>query len=98
VGSPPRRGERKEYFKLLAGPPITNGLFDGVDTTWKRVPNATQIENQVQELIAKFSPADPAASVPKLLELRKALSAFDNDWAVSKRAEVDGLIASCAAL
>ena len=33
VGSPPRRGERKEYFKLLAGPPMTNGLFDSVDTT-----------------------------------------------------------------
>jgi LmbE family N-acetylglucosaminyl deacetylase len=98
VGSPPRRGERKEYFKLLAGPPMTNGLFDGVDTTWKRVPNATHIGDQVQELIAKFSPADPASSVPKLLELRKALTAVDNDWAVSKRAEVDGLIASCAAL
>src|SRR5437879_4427723 len=98
VGSPPRRGERKEYFKLLAGPPMTNGLFDGVDTTWKRVPNATDIENQVHQLIADFSPVNPAASVPKLLELRKALTAVDNDWAVSKRAEVDGLIASCAAL
>src|SRR6059036_2001329 len=52
VGSPPRRGERKEYFKLLAGPPMTNRLFDGVDTTWKRVPNATDIGNQVQQLIA----------------------------------------------
>src|SRR5437763_3088485 len=98
VGSPPRRGERKEYFKLLAGPPMTNGLFDGVDTTWKRVPNATDIDNQVQQLIANFSPVNPTASVPKLLELRKALTAADNDWAVSKRAEVDGLIASCAAL
>jgi LmbE family N-acetylglucosaminyl deacetylase len=98
VGSPPRRGERKEYFKLLAGPPMTNGLFDGVDTTWKRVPNANDIGGRVQDLIAKFSPADPAASVPKLLELRKALAAVDNDWTVSKRAEVDGLIASCAAL
>src|SRR5207237_9930367 len=86
------------YLKLLAGPPMTNGLFDGVDTTWKRVPNATDIGNQVQQLIANFSPADPAASVPKLLELRKALTAVDNDWATSKRAEVDGLIASCAAL
>src|SRR5437870_9193288 len=98
VGSPPRRGDRKEYFKLLAGPPMTNGLFDGVDTTWKRVPNATDIGNQVQQLIANFSPVNPAASVPKLLELRKALTAVDNDWAISKRAEVDGLIASCAAL
>src|SRR6266496_3081954 len=98
VGSPPRRGERKEYFKLLAGPPMTSGLFDGVDTTWKRVPNATDIDNQVQQLIADFSPVNPAASVPELLELRKALTAVDNDWAASKRAEVDGLIASCAAL
>ena len=98
VGSPPRRGERKEYFKLLAGPPMTNGLFDSVDTTWKRVPNATDIGGQVQKLIAEFSPADPAASVSKLLELRKALTAVDNDWTVSKRAEVDGLIASCTAL
>jgi LmbE family N-acetylglucosaminyl deacetylase len=98
VGSPPRRGERKEYFKMLAGPPMTNGLFDGVDTTWKRVPNATDIGNQVQQLIAGFSPINPPASVPKLLELRKALTAVDNDWTVSKRAEVDGLIATCAAL
>jgi len=98
VGSPPRRGERKEYFKLLAGPPMTNGLFDGIDTTWKRVPNATDIGDQVQQLIANFSPVNPASSVPKLLELRKALTAIDNDWAISKRAEVDGLIASCAAL
>src|SRR6266481_2259846 len=83
VGSPPRRGERKEYFKLLAGPPMTNGLFDRVDTTWKRVPNATDIGNQVQQLIANFSTVNPVASVPKLLELRKALTAVDNDWAVS---------------
>ncbi len=98
VGSPPRRGERKEYFKLLAGPPMTNGLFDGVDTTWKRVPNATDIGRQVQELIANFSAVNPAASVPKLLELRKALTAVDNNWSISKHADVDGLIASCAAL
>src|SRR5437016_10808928 len=97
VGSPPRRGERKEYFKLLAGPPLTSGLVDGVDTTWKRVPNATDIGDQVQKLIAEVSPADPAASVSKLLELRKPLTAVDNDWTVSTRAEVDGLIASCRA-
>jgi LmbE family N-acetylglucosaminyl deacetylase len=98
VGSPPRRGARKEYFKLLAGSPMTNGLFDGVDTTWKRVGNPTDIGGKIQELIRSFSPADPAASVPKLLDLRKVLTATENDWAAAKRAEVDGLIASCAAL
>ena len=98
VGSPPRRGARKEYFKLLAGPPMTNGLFDGVDTSWKRVPNSTDPASKVQEVITTYSPADPSASVPKLLELRKALGAIDDDWAAAKRAEVDTLIANCAAL
>ena len=74
VGSPPRRGARKEYFKVLEGAPITNGLFDGVETTWSRVPKSEAIAGKVKQLIAAFVPADPAASIPKLLELRKALT------------------------
>jgi LmbE family N-acetylglucosaminyl deacetylase len=74
VGSPPRRGARKEYFKVLEGAPITNGLFDGVETTWSRVPKSEAIAEKVQQVVATFVPADPAASVPKLLELRKALT------------------------
>ena len=98
VGSPPRRGARKEYFKLLAGAPMKNGLFDGVDPTWKRVSNSSAIADKVQQLIATFAPADPAASVPKLLELREALGTSTEEWAITKRAEVETLIAACAAL
>ncbi len=75
VGSPPRRGARKEYFKLLDGTPMTNSLFDGIDTTWARVPKSEAIAGKVKQLLATFAPADPAASVPKLLELRKELVA-----------------------
>jgi LmbE family N-acetylglucosaminyl deacetylase len=99
VGSPPRRGARKEYFKVLEGAPITNGLFDGVDTTWSRVPKSEAIAGKVKQVIAAFVPADPAASIPKLLELRKALAQFsDKDWGVQKRAEVDSIIAACLGL
>src|SRR5436853_4676531 len=62
VGSPPRRGARKEYFKLLAGAPMTTSVFDGVDTSWKRTPIGNEIAGKVQQVIANFSPADPAAS------------------------------------
>src|SRR5438874_5992957 len=75
VGSPPRRGARKEYFKLLEGAPMTNSLFDGIDATWGRVPKSEGIAEKVKQLLATFTPADPAASVPKLLELRKELVA-----------------------
>jgi LmbE family N-acetylglucosaminyl deacetylase len=99
VGSPPRRGARKEYFKVLEGAPITNGLFDGVDTTWSRVPKSETIGEKVKQVVSTFVPADPAASVPKLLELRKALTPFsDKDWGAQKRAEVDSIIAACLGL
>ena len=99
VGRPPQRGARKEYFKVLEGAPITNGLFDGVDATWSRVPKSEAIAEKVRQLVSTFLPADPAASVPKLLELRKALTQFgDKDWAAQKRTEVDSIIAACLGL
>jgi LmbE family N-acetylglucosaminyl deacetylase len=99
VGSPPRRGERKEYFKLLEGVPMTDKLFDGVDTSWARVPNSAAIADKVKQLIATYSPADPSASVPQLLELRKELSkAEKSDWFATKIGEIDTLIAACLAL
>jgi hypothetical protein len=53
----------------------------------------------VKELLASFVPADPAASVPKLLELRATLSKFGKqDWVNVKLREVDALIAACLGL
>jgi LmbE family N-acetylglucosaminyl deacetylase len=99
VGRSPGRGARKEYFKLLEGAPMTNGLFDGIDTTWARVPKSETIAEKVKQLLATFAPADPAASVPKLLELRKELSTTDKkDWVVAKTGEIDTLIAACLGL
>jgi len=63
VGSPPRRGARKEYFKLLEGAPMTDKLFDGVDTSWGRVPKSSAVADKVKDLIATYSAADPSASV-----------------------------------
>src|SRR5437899_2276349 len=63
VGSPPRRGARKEYFKLLEGEPMTSALFDGVDTSWSRVANSESVAAKIRQIISEFHPADPAASV-----------------------------------
>jgi LmbE family N-acetylglucosaminyl deacetylase len=82
VGSPPRRGARKEYFKLLDGAPMKDALFDGIDTTWGRVPKSETVAAKVKELLTTFSPADPSASVPRLLELRKELVALGGTGAI----------------
>jgi LmbE family N-acetylglucosaminyl deacetylase len=99
VGRSPGRGARKEYFKLLEGTPMAESLFDGIDTTWGRMPKSEAIAGKVKQLLATFNPADPAASVPKLLELRKELVTSDKkDWLTAKLGEVDTLIAACAGL
>src|SRR3989440_348458 len=99
VGRSPGRGARKEYFKLLEGAPMTNSLFDGIDTTWSRVPKSEAIAEKAKQLLSTFVPADPAASVPKLLELRKELLTIDKkDWFIAKVGEVDTLIAACLGL
>lgn len=98
VGSPPRRGARKEYFKLLDGAPMHGGLFDDVDTTWARVADPGAIASKIQQLISSFASSDPAESVPKLLELRQALGASDDDWIAEKRSAVDRLIVACLGL
>ena len=99
VGSPPRRGARKEYFKLLQGQPMTSSIFEGVDTSWSRVPNSEPIATEIQQIISKFNPADPAASVPDLLKLRQAMSGIkDESWISEKKADLDKIIAACLSL
>src|SRR5262249_1771181 len=96
VGSPPRRGARKEYFKLLQGQPMTSSIFEGVDTSWSRVPNSEPIATEIHQIILKFNPADPAASVPDLLKLRQAMSGIkDESWIPEKKADLDKIIAAC---
>jgi LmbE family N-acetylglucosaminyl deacetylase len=99
VGSPPRRGERKEYFKPLEGQPMTSALFDNVDTTWSRVPNSDSIAAKIGQIISKFNPTDPAASVPDLLKLRQAMNEIHDDfWVPQKKADLDKIIAACLGL
>jgi LmbE family N-acetylglucosaminyl deacetylase len=99
VGSPPRRGVRKEYFKPLEGQPMTSSLFEGVDTSWSRVPNSESIGTEIRQIISNFRPADPAASVPELLKLRQAMNGIkDDSWVPEKKAELDEIVAACLGL
>jgi LmbE family N-acetylglucosaminyl deacetylase len=93
-------GPRAEYFQLLAGPPATNDIFDGIDTTWNRVPGGAGIDRQADALIANFNPYDIASSVPALLELRRRVAALpDKDSVlIEKSAQLDHILESCLGL
>jgi len=99
VGGAPRRGARKEYFKPLEGQPMTNSLFEGVDTSWSRVPNSESVATEIRQITSKFNPADPAASVPDLLKLRQTMSGIqDESWIAEKKPQLDKIIAACLGL
>jgi LmbE family N-acetylglucosaminyl deacetylase len=99
VGGLPRRGDRKEYFKPLKGQPMTSSLFEGINTSWSRVPNSESVATDIRQITSKFDPADPAASLPDLLKLREAMSGIhDDSWIAEKKAELDKIIAACLGL
>jgi LmbE family N-acetylglucosaminyl deacetylase len=95
------RGERKEYFKFLDGKPVREGegIFDGIDTTWSRVPKASAISDKIREILRNFDDTQPSASVAALLDLRQTLRHLgDNSWATKKLSDVDEIIAACLGL
>jgi LmbE family N-acetylglucosaminyl deacetylase len=93
-------GPRSESFQLLDGEPATNDILDGVDTTWSRVPGGADIGKLTDEVIAKFNPENPPASVPALLELRNQLTALPttDPLVVEKRAQLDRILQACLGL
>ena len=94
-----RGGGRAETFTLLAGEPATKDVFDGIDTTWNRVPGGAEVGQLADEAIAKFDPKDPGASVPTLLKLRSLVDALPKDPLVDDKAhQLDRILQSCLAL
>src|SRR4029079_6705152 len=83
----------------LKGQPMTSSLFEGIDTSWSRVPNSEFVATEIREITSKFNPADPAASVPDLLKWRQAMNGIqDESWIPEKKAELDKIIAACLGL
>jgi LmbE family N-acetylglucosaminyl deacetylase len=90
---------RTESFQLLAGEPAKKDIFDGIDVHWTRVRGGAEIGKLVGEVIARFNPADPAASVPDLLIVRRKLTALADEPLVrEKRRDFDRILQSCLGL
>jgi LmbE family N-acetylglucosaminyl deacetylase len=98
-GPPLNEGSRIEPFVLLAGDMATRDLFDGVDTTWARIPGAGDLARSIDEAIARFNPQDVVASVPALLAIRRRLAVLPTEPVVAdKRAQLDRIIQAAVGL
>jgi len=98
-GVPAGRGSSYEYFVTIKGANPTQSLLDGVNQSWSRVEGGKAIGDLVDKAIAAYNMDNPAASVPALLNIRKAILALpDGYWRNLKLKETEQLIFACAGI
>ena len=98
-GSSGRRGSRFDYFQHMEGIQAQADIFEGVDTSWNRVPGGDVIGRLLDEILNSFDPQEPSKSVPALLFVYKALTKLEEThWVSLKKSELLRIIQSCAGL
>ncbi|MBV7529947.1 PIG-L family deacetylase [Chitinophaga sp. sic0106] len=98
-GVPAGRGSSYEYFATIKGNTPTSSLLDGVNQSWSRIDGGKAIGEMVDKVIAAYNMENPAASVPALLNIRKAIQALpDGYWRNLKLKETEQLIFACAGI
>ena len=98
-GSIGRRGTQYDYFRLVAGSPASSDLFDGIDTSWKRMPGGRKMESLLERVIQSFDPRHPSGSLPGLVEALNEMERLDDSyWKSVKKQELMQIIRACAGL
>jgi LmbE family N-acetylglucosaminyl deacetylase len=100
-GSMGARGEDNEYLELIKGsmPADKQNLFEGIDTSWNRIPGGSAIGVILSKVEREFDFRAPSKSIPELLRAYQLLQKLDeNHWKPIKLEAIRNIIASCAGL
>ncbi|HET8884724.1 MAG TPA: PIG-L family deacetylase [Salinimicrobium sp.] len=100
-GSTEVRGSEIEYLELLKGklPENKSNLFEGIDTSWKRVQGGATIGDILTDVQQNFDFKNPSASLPQLVKAYSLIQKLENDhWRKIKSTEIKEIIAACAGL
>lgn len=96
-GSARQRGENFEYFKPIKGDTIgLKNIFDGIDFTWKRIPDAKETGARLENIRRQFNAEAPQASVEALSEVWRDLENVNNSLTRYHRDLLEALIAQCS--
>ncbi len=98
-GAGQNRGEFLNYFQHVSGDPATTDLFDGVNTTWARIPGGERIGKMLDEAYRSFDDENPSRVLPLLLRTHTELKKMKGDaWIEIKERELADAIESCGGL
>jgi LmbE family N-acetylglucosaminyl deacetylase len=98
MGNMGRIGAVESEFIIIGGEPASQDLFDGIDTSWNRLPDGAAVGAILAEAIRALDPAHPEKAVPDLLKARPLIAAMSDPIARTKLGELDETIAECAGL
>lgn len=98
-GSARQRGKALEYFIPTAGVLAKTDLFEGINTTWNRIPGGEEIGKLIHSADRNFNSDEPSASLPALINILKAINRLpESYWKKQKTDELKDLIAAAAGL
>ena len=98
MGTDQRKGELRASFDPVAGEAAELDLFDGVDTSWGRVPGAEGVGRLLAQARTEYNPRNPAGVLPTLLAAHKALAPLSGYWPELKRGQLERAIELAAGL
>lgn len=98
-GSTGSRGTRIDYLQHVEGDPAISDLFDGIDTSWNRVPGGRKVGQMLAEILKSYDPQHSSNSISKLIAVYAELLTLDESyWGNLKKEELVRIIQSCAGL
>ncbi|MFZ4425536.1 MAG: PIG-L family deacetylase [Saprospiraceae bacterium] len=100
-GSAGVRGSERDYLELLRGdmPRDSSNIFEGINTTWTRVPGGAPIGKLLEKVEREFQLPNPAASVPDLVKAYRLMEQLpDGFWKRTKMEEIREVIRACLGL
>ncbi|MDP5002156.1 MAG: PIG-L family deacetylase [Flavobacterium sp.] len=94
------RGDETEYLELLKGNlPSNNNLFEGIDTSWNRVKDGTEIGKILNDVEKNFNFGNPAVHIPNLIKAYDLIQKLeDTHWKEIKSKQIIKIIESCSGL
>ncbi|MFC3195990.1 PIG-L family deacetylase [Parapedobacter deserti] len=98
-GAARQRGNNIERFEVLAGDRPQRDLFEGIETSWKRVAGSERISRLVAAIDEAFDMEHPEKSINGLLELLETVNRVEDAyWRAQKTAEIKDLILACGGI
>src|SRR5271165_6948924 len=92
MGAPEPKGSTKNYLVTIAGDRATKNVFEGIDTSWSRVPGGAEIAPIIEKARDNFTGRKPETLLPLLVEARAKVAALKDPLAIRKLHEIDEAI------